>query len=116
MALRIKHWAIGGLMAASMAATLAVTAADAPAQKTPVKREDPAAKETKETKKAAATFEVYKDKAGEYRWRLKVANGQNIASSGQGYKDKRDCLAAVDSVKRNAADAKVDVQDVQTTK
>ena len=36
-------------------------------------------------------FEVYKDKAGEFRFRLKAANGQNILGS-EGYKAKASCL------------------------
>jgi hypothetical protein len=35
-------------------------------------------------KKAAATFEVYKDKAGEFRWRLRMQNTKVIATSGYG--------------------------------
>ena len=46
-------------------------------------------------------FEVYADKAGEYRFRLKARNGQIIAVS-EGYKAKASCLNGVDSVKRNA--------------
>ena len=61
--------------------------------------------------KSAATFEVYKDKAGEFRWRLKAANGQNIATSGEGYAEKGSCLAAIDSVKRNAPTAKIEEKE-----
>ena len=60
---------------------------------------------------SAATFEVYKDKAGEFRWRLKAGNGQNIASSGEGYAEKRGCLAGIESVKRNAPGAKIEETD-----
>ena len=49
------------------------------------------------------TFEVYKDKVEEYRWRLKATNKQIIATSGQGYKDKRDCKKAIDRIKDDAA-------------
>ena len=56
---------------------------------------------------AKATFEVYKDHSGEYRWRLRTQNTQVIATSGDGYKEKRSCLDAIESVKRNAADAPV---------
>ena len=52
----------------------------------------------------AGKFEVYKDKAGEFRFRLKAANGQNILS-GEGYSSKSAALAGVESVKKNAADA-----------
>jgi hypothetical protein len=51
-------------------------------------------------------FEVYKDKAGEYRFRLKASNGQVIAT-GEGYSSKAACLNGVDSVKTNAPDAEV---------
>ena len=64
-----------------------------------------------EEAKSTATFEVYKDKAGEFRWRLKAGNGQNIASSGEGYAEKRSCMAAIDSVKRNAPTAKIEEKD-----
>ena len=56
----------------------------------------------------AGTFEVYKDRGGEFRWRLRAVNKQVIATSGQGYKEKRDCMNGIESVKKNAADAKVE--------
>lgn len=46
-------------------------------------------------------FEIYKDKAGEHRFRLKAANGQNILSS-EGYSSKASCLNGVQSVKKNS--------------
>lgn len=46
-------------------------------------------------------FEMYLDKAGEYRFRLKASNGQIIAT-GEGYKAKAGCLNGIDSIKRNA--------------
>jgi uncharacterized protein YegP (UPF0339 family) len=39
-----------------------------------------------------STAEVYRDKAGRWRWRLKAANGEVIADSGQSYGRERDCL------------------------
>ena len=51
-------------------------------------------------------FEVYNDKAGEFRFRLKATNGQVIAVS-EGYKALAGCLNGVESVKKNAADAPV---------
>jgi uncharacterized protein YegP (UPF0339 family) len=48
-------------------------------------------------------FEIYQDKAKEHRWRLKATNGQVIATSGQGYKDKRDTKNAIDRIKADAA-------------
>ena len=49
-------------------------------------------------------FEVYLDKAGEYRFRLKARNGEIIAVS-EGYKAKASCLNGIESVKKNAPDA-----------
>ncbi len=49
-------------------------------------------------------FEVYTDKAGEYRFRLKATNGQIIAVS-EGYTSEAGCLNGVESVRKNAADA-----------
>lgn len=54
-------------------------------------------------------FEVYQDKAGEYRFRLKATNGQVIAT-GEGYKAKASCMNGVESVKKNAPDAEVEKQ------
>lgn len=51
-------------------------------------------------------FEVYEDKAGEFRFRLTATNGQTIAVS-EGYKAKASCLNGVESVKKNAPDAEV---------
>lgn len=51
-------------------------------------------------------FEVYVDKAGEYRFRLKARNGEIIAAS-EGYKAKASCLNGIESVKKNAPDAEV---------
>ena len=51
-------------------------------------------------------FEVYKDKAGEFRFRLKARNGEIIAVS-EGYKAKASCQNGVESVRKNVADAPV---------
>ena len=51
-------------------------------------------------------FEVYEDKSGEFRFRLKATNGQVIAVS-EGYKALAGCLNGVESVKKNAPDAPV---------
>ena len=52
-------------------------------------------------------FEVYTDKAGEIRFRLKATNGQVIAVS-EGYKAMKNCLNGIESVKKNAVDAKIE--------
>lgn len=51
-------------------------------------------------------FEIFKDKAGEFRFRLKAANGEIIAAS-QGYASLKNCLAGIESVKNNAPEAKI---------
>ena len=51
-------------------------------------------------------FEVYTDKAGEFRFRLKATNGQVIAAS-EGYKAIASCMNGIESVKKNAPDAEV---------
>ena len=51
----------------------------------------------------AGKFELYKDKAGEVRFRLKAGNGENILAS-EGYKDKSGAENGIASVKKNAAD------------
>ncbi len=51
-------------------------------------------------------FEIYLDKAGEYRFRLKAKNGEIIAVS-EGYKALAGCKNGIESVKKNAPDAAV---------
>ena len=57
----------------------------------------------------AGKFEVYRDKAGHYRFRLKAGNGQTIAT-GEGYTTKKACLNGIESIRKNAPDAKLDDQ------
>ncbi len=52
-------------------------------------------------------FEVYVDKAGEFRFRLKARNGEIIATS-EGYKAKASCLNGIESVRKNAPDAPIE--------
>jgi len=51
-------------------------------------------------------FEIYKDHAEKFRWRLMASNDQEIAS-GQGYESKEGCMKGVESVKNNASKAKI---------
>lgn len=55
-------------------------------------------------------YEVYTDKAGEYRFRLKARNGEIIAVS-EGYKAKASCLNGIESVKKNAPEAEIVVAE-----
>lgn len=51
-------------------------------------------------------FEIYNDKAGEFRFRLKATNGQIIAVS-EGYKALAGCMNGIESVKKNAPEAPI---------
>lgn len=51
-------------------------------------------------------FEMYADKSGEFRFRLKARNGEVIAVS-EGYKTKDSCLNGIASVQKNAPDAEI---------
>jgi len=52
-------------------------------------------------------FEMYVDKGGEFRFRLKARNGEIIATS-EGYKAKASCLNGIESVRKNAADSVIE--------
>jgi uncharacterized protein YegP (UPF0339 family) len=54
----------------------------------------------------AGKFELYTDKKGEFRFRLKAANGQVIAT-GEGYTTKAAAINGIDSIRKNAPDAPV---------
>ncbi|SFS11487.1 Uncharacterized conserved protein YegP, UPF0339 family [Halomicrobium zhouii] len=53
----------------------------------------------------AAAFEIYEDRAEEYRWRLRARNGETVADSGEGYSRRAEARAAVDRVKRHVPGA-----------
>lgn len=76
-----------------------------------VKKNAPVAAVENQTVEGFATeknpkFEIYNDKAGEFRFRLKATNGQIIAVS-EGYTTLANCENGVESVKKNAPDAEV---------
>lgn len=52
-------------------------------------------------------FEMYQDKAGAYRFRLKARNGEIIAVS-DAYTARAGCLNGIESVRKNAADAETE--------
>lgn len=77
-----------------------------------VKTNAPIAKVEDQTEEGFKTvtnpkFEMYIDKAGEYRFRLKARNGEIIAAS-EGYKAKKSCLNGIESVVKNAPEATVE--------
>ena len=55
-------------------------------------------------------FQVYQDKAGEFRFRLLASNGQNICH-GEGYAKKASCLNGIESVRKNSLDAPVEMEE-----
>lgn len=57
----------------------------------------------------AGKFEVYKDKSGKYRFRLKAGNGE-IVASGEAYDTRAAALKGTEAVQRAAEGAKVDDQ------
>ncbi len=57
----------------------------------------------------AGKFEVYQDKKKQYRFRLKAGPGQVIAT-GEAYTTKKACLNGIESIRKNAPDAKLDDQ------
>ena len=60
----------------------------------------------KVSKMGKPVFELYTDKAGQYRFNLKAANGEIIARS-EGYSSKAGCVNGVNSVKKNAPIAEI---------
>ncbi len=48
---------------------------------------------------AKTKFEIYKDNKGNYRWRLLAQNGESVASSGEGFSEKRTAMSAVKKLK-----------------
>ena len=51
-------------------------------------------------------FEIYKDKGGEFRFRIVATNG-NVLASSEGYSAKTSAQAAIDRIKADAAGAAV---------
>lgn len=47
----------------------------------------------------ATKFQLYKDKAGAFRWRLKHSNGNIIAASSEGYASKASAMNGIEIVK-----------------
>jgi uncharacterized protein YegP (UPF0339 family) len=74
----------------------AVSLSDAPAQD----------KKDKKDAGGAVTFEVYKDKSGEYRFRLKSGDTM-LAISGKGYEKKADIEKVIGTIQKEAGKAKV---------
>ncbi len=72
---------------------------------------DEAAATTVEDAPSKATFELFQDRADEWRWRLRHDNGNIIADSGEGYGSVSGARNGLRSVRENAPGAPVDRQD-----
>ena len=80
-----------------------------------VRRNAPAANLEDQTKEGYQVqkhpkFEVYTDNAGEFRFRLKAKNGQNICAS-EGYTALKSCLNGIESVRKNAPESKEEMEE-----
>ena len=53
-------------------------------------------------------FQLYRDAAGEFRWRLVAPNGKTIADSGEGYYDRSGAERAAENVRHRIGNAVVD--------
>ena len=53
-------------------------------------------------------FEVYQDKAGEYRFRLYAPNGLVVCHAAHGYASKSGCKGGIESIRRFCVEARVD--------
>ena len=57
----------------------------------------------------AYKFEIFKDKAGEFRFRFRASNGE-VMFQGQGDKQKPAAKSAIESIQKNAPGAEIDDQ------
>lgn len=51
----------------------------------------------------AGSFEIYLDRAGEFRWRLRAGGGNIVADSGEGYRTLAECEADLAWIRSHAA-------------
>lgn len=52
-------------------------------------------------------FELYKDAAGEHRWRFLAPNGEITSVSSEGYKNRADRDKALENLRWNASEAEI---------
>ena len=62
--------------------------------------------QTRDEKQSNPKYEIYKDKGGEFRFRLKARNGEIIGKS-EGYKAKASAKKGIASIAKNAPDAPI---------
>ena len=68
--------------------------------------------QTREESEKNPKYELYQDKVGEFRFRLKAANGENIGKS-EGYKAKASAKKGIASIAKNAPDAPIVVLETE---
>lgn len=74
--------------------------------------------ELESIRSSQARFELFTDRGGAHRWRLRHRNGNVIATAGEGYSSRQKCQQGMQSVKRNAHGAgvlRVDESDDEST-
>lgn len=59
-------------------------------------------------KTSCPKFEIYEDRSGQFRFRLRARNGQIVAIS-EGYSAKASCLSGIESVRKNALDGMIEL-------
>lgn len=47
-------------------------------------------------------FELYKDRKGEHRWRLRHANGNILATASEGYSSKASAMKCIENVQSSS--------------
>lgn len=57
---------------------------------------------------AKPKFQIYSDAAGKYRWRLKDADGEKVALSGDSFVNEAEAKRAAQLVKDTAPDAEIE--------
>ncbi len=98
----VRRWAVLLVLAVGLGLALPqVTPAQA-------KKDTVKVKDKKETPtKGMATFELYKDSGGKYRYRLRDGDGTIVAIASRGYPTKAACQKAIDAIRRDAARAQL---------
>lgn len=52
-------------------------------------------------------FEIYRDAAGSFRWRLKAVNGRIVGDSGEGYDSRPNARRAAENARNNISGAAI---------
>lgn len=60
---------------------------------------------------AGCKFTVYRDNRGEYRWRFQAGNNEIIATSSEGYTEKRSCYHSIEIIVNESGKAEI-IEDI----